>query len=175
MNSSSESLGQKWPEAIPTTSSDSSRQRNTVNHLFRTFWSGSEPPIGKCQKSEFFLERVFKGREEWGFWKSVIMLELFSHFTHFLKIQDSVTIDNNVFRLHYKVGFGTPQVYILQVFLSGWLPSAKLKPTFTFPVRDFATFNTFTWQNPFQEKWKLVLALHSVASPLRHLCCDGVF
>ena len=35
------------------------------------------------------------------------MLELFGHFTHFLKIQDSVTIDNNVFRLHYKVSFGT--------------------------------------------------------------------
>ena len=34
----------------------------------------------------------------------------------------------------------------------GWFPSAKLKPTFTFLVRDFAIFNTFTWQNPFQEK-----------------------
>ena len=42
------------------------------------------------------------------------MLELFGHFTHFLKIQDSVTIDNNVFRLHYKVSFGTPQLYIGQ-------------------------------------------------------------
>ena len=34
----------------------------------------------------------------------------------------------------------------------GWLPSAKLKPTLTFLVRDFAIFNTFTWQNPYQEK-----------------------
>ena len=34
----------------------------------------------------------------------------------------------------------------------GWLPNAKLKPTFTFLVRDFAIFNTFTWQNPYQEK-----------------------
>ena len=33
-----------------------------------------------------------------------------------------------------------------------WLPSAKLKPTFTFLGRDFAIFNTFTWQNPYQEK-----------------------
>ena len=31
------------------------------------------------------------------------MLDLFYQFTHFLKIQESVTIDNNVFRLHYKV------------------------------------------------------------------------
>jgi len=30
------------------------------------------------------------------------MLDLFYQFTHFLKIQESVTIDNNVFRLHYK-------------------------------------------------------------------------
>ena len=42
----------------------------------------------------------------------------------------------------------------------GWLPSAKLKPTFTFLGRDFAIFNTFGWQNPYQERWKLVLALH---------------
>ena len=35
----------------------------------------------------------------------------------------------------------------------GWLPSAKLKPTFTFFFgRDFAIFNTFSWQNPYQEK-----------------------
>ena len=34
----------------------------------------------------------------------------------------------------------------------GWLPSAKLKPTFTFLGRDFAIFNTFSWQNPYQEK-----------------------
>ena len=33
------------------------------------------------------------------------MLDLFYQFTHFLKIQESVTIDNNVFRLHYKVSF----------------------------------------------------------------------
>ena len=33
------------------------------------------------------------------------MLDLFHQFTHFLKIQESVTIDNNVFRLHYKVSF----------------------------------------------------------------------
>ena len=30
------------------------------------------------------------------------MLDLFSHLSSFLKIGDSVTIDNNVFRLHYK-------------------------------------------------------------------------
>ena len=30
---------------------------------------------------------------------------------------------------------------------------------------DFAIFNTFTWQIPYQEKWKLVLDLHWVASP----------
>ena len=29
---------------------------------------------------------------------------------------------------------------------------ATLKPTFTFLGRDFAIFNTFTWQNPFQKK-----------------------
>ena len=39
----------------------------------------------------------------------------------------------------------------------GWLAIATLKPTFTFLGRDFAIFNTFTWQNPYQEKWKLVL------------------
>jgi hypothetical protein len=39
----------------------------------------------------------------------------------------------------------------------GWVAIATLKPTFTFLVRDFAIFNTFTWQNPYQEKWKLVL------------------
>ena len=33
------------------------------------------------------------------------MLDLFYQFTHFLKIQESVTIDNNVFRLHYKVSY----------------------------------------------------------------------
>ena len=43
------------------------------------------------------------------------MLELFGHFTHFLKIQDSVTIDNNVFRLHYKVSFG---IFHLQLTLT---------------------------------------------------------
>ena len=34
----------------------------------------------------------------------------------------------------------------------GWLPSAKLKRTFTFLGKDFATFNIFTWSNPYQEK-----------------------
>ena len=43
----------------------------------------------------------------------------------------------------------------------------KLKPTFTFLVRDFAIFNTFTWENPYQEKWQLVLALHWVAGPFK--------
>ena len=33
----------------------------------------------------------------------------------------------------------------------GWLPSAKLEPTFTFLSREFAIFNTFSWQNPYQE------------------------
>ena len=37
--------------------------------------------------------------------QSIKMLDLFYQFTHFLKIQESVTIDNNVFRLHYKVSF----------------------------------------------------------------------
>ena len=31
--------------------------------------------------------------------------------------------------------------------IKGWLPSAKLKPTFTFLVRDFAIFNTFSLVN----------------------------
>ena len=31
----------------------------------------------------------------------------------------------------------------------GWLPSAKLKPTFTFLGRDFAIFNTLSWQSWF--------------------------
>ena len=29
---------------------------------------------------------------------------------------------------------------------------ATIKPTFTFLGRDFAIFNTLTWQNPYQEK-----------------------
>ena len=33
----------------------------------------------------------------------------------------------------------------------GWLAIATLKPTFTFIGRDFAIFNTFTWQNPYQK------------------------
>ena len=40
------------------------------------------------------------------------MLDLFYQFTHFLKIQESVTIDNNVFRLHYKVNFTSPAAYV---------------------------------------------------------------
>ena len=32
-----------------------------------------------------------------------------------------------------------------------WLAIATLKPTFTFLGRDFAIFNTFTWQNPYQK------------------------
>ena len=55
----------------------------------------------------------------------------------------------------------------------GWLPSAKLKPTFTFFGRDFAIFNTFSWQNPYQEKWKLVLALHWVASPFNYFTASA--
>ena len=35
--------------------------------------------------------------------------------------------------------------------VKGWLAIATLKPTFTFLGRDFAIFNTFTWQNPYQE------------------------
>ena len=38
------------------------------------------------------------------------------------------------------------------IFLKRWLPSAKLKPTFTFLVRDFVIFNTFSWQKPYHEK-----------------------
>ena len=52
----------------------------------------------------------------------------------------------------------------------GWLPSAKLKRTFTFLGKDFARFNTFTWENPYQEKWKFVLALHRIASPWVWVC-----
>ena len=50
-----------------------------------------------------------------------------------------------------------------ELISKGWPPSAKLKPTFTFLGRDFAIFNTFSWKNSYQEKWKLVLALHWVA------------
>ena len=35
---------------------------------------------------------------------------------------------------------------------------------------DFAIFNTFTWQNPYQEKWKLVLELRFLASPFNSNC-----
>ena len=42
-------------------------------------------------------------------------------------------------------------------YLKGWPAIAKLKPTFTLLGRDFAVFNTFTYQNPYQEKWKLIL------------------
>ena len=34
----------------------------------------------------------------------------------------------------------------------GWLAIATLKPTFTFLGKDFAIFNTLTWENLFQEK-----------------------
>ena len=40
----------------------------------------------------------------------------------------------------------------LDNIFKGWLPSAKLEPTFTFLGRDFAIFNTFSWHNPYQEK-----------------------
>ena len=50
----------------------------------------------------------------------------------------------------------------------GWLPSAKLKSTFTFLGRDFANYKYWIWQNPYQEKWKLVLALYWVASPYQN-------
>ena len=62
------------------------------------------------------------------------MLELFGHFTHFLKIQDSVTIDNNVFRLHYKVSFGTfhlqltftmPQASVMVLTMATLLVTAR--------------------------------------------------
>ena len=48
--------------------------------------------------------------------------------------------------------------------VTGWI---KLKPTFTFLGRDFVIFNTFSWQNPYKEKLRLVLALHWVASPCK--------
>ena len=38
------------------------------------------------------------------------------------------------------------------VNLKGWLAITTLKPTFTFLGRNFAIFNTFTWQNLYQEK-----------------------
>ena len=38
------------------------------------------------------------------------------------------------------------------VWKFSWLAIATLKPTFNFFGRDFAIFNTFTWQNPYQEK-----------------------
>ena len=50
----------------------------------------------------------------------------------------------------------TNQIFVYlkfnQCMEKGWLPSAKLKPTFTFLGRNFAIFNTFSWQNPYQEK-----------------------
>ena len=49
----------------------------------------------------------------------------------------------------------------------GWLAIVTLKPTFTFLGWDFAIFNTFTWQNPYQEKLKLVSELRWLASPLQ--------
>jgi hypothetical protein len=36
--------------------------------------------------------------------------------------------------------------------MKGLAAIATLKPTFTFLGRYFAIFNTFTWQNPYQEK-----------------------
>ena len=49
-------------------------------------------------------------------------------------------------------------------YRKGWLPSAKLKWTFTFLGKDFAIFNTLTWENPYQEKWKLVLCSLALGS-----------
>ena len=50
-------------------------------------------------------------------------------------------------------------------FYKGWLPSTKLKTTFTFFGMDFPKEKYSIWQNPNQEKWKFVFALHWVASP----------
>ena len=46
-------------------------------------------------------------------------------------------------------------IYMIYMETKGWLAIATLKPTFTFLGRDFAIFNTFTWQNPYQksESW----------------------
>ena len=51
--------------------------------------------------------------------------------------------------------------------LKGWLAIATLKPIFTFLGRDFAKKNYWIWQNPYQEKWKLVSELRWLASPLQ--------
>ena len=47
----------------------------------------------------------------------------------------------------------------------GWLPSAKLKPTFTFLGRDFSIFNTFSWQNPYQKKMKVGFSFALASQP----------
>ena len=44
---------------------------------------------------------------------------------------------------------------ISQADPKGWLPSAKLKQTFTFLSRDFAIFNTFSWQKSLPRKVKV--------------------
>ena len=58
------------------------------------------------------------------------------------------------------VSVGLTFLYFELTKFKGWLPSPKLKPTFTFIGSDFAILNTFSWQNPYQETWKLVLGLH---------------
>ena len=40
----------------------------------------------------------------------------------------------------------------LWFYKKGWLPSAKLKPSFTFLGRDFPKSKYWIWQNPYQEK-----------------------
>ena len=50
-----------------------------------------------------------------------------------------------------------PEIFsaFFKIFQKGCLAIATLKQTFTFFGRDFALFNTFTWQNPYQknESW----------------------
>ena len=84
--------------------------------------------------------------------------------TNFCTFQNSYALLN----LSPLVGYVTlllATIIMCAEYRKGWLAIATLKPTFTFLGRDFAIFNTFTWQNPYQEKWKLVLELRWLASP----------
>ena len=98
------------------------------------------------------------------------MLDLFYQFTHFLKIQESVTIDNNVFRLHYKVSSDTPLlepaiVYIGKIHFRHqwwcwrwphclWLPDNTLATQLTAWSRWLGIM--LLWRNAY--KWRVMMA-----------------
>ena len=74
------------------------------------------------------------------------------------EVDEEVDKDVPIFVMHWYVSYWKQQkTQFVFHFQKDWLAIATLKPTFTFLGRDFAIFNTFTWQNPYQEKWKLVL------------------